>query len=217
MPTNYSNYSKTKKAVVNGVPAVPNGLEKNLKQYLSNLNELIESKLGVRGNALDRHVTLRELQDAGVVDRIDASGKFSPNLVNAQNRGFTNTGTMRMFTSIREKTFRSSTHTFAHGLGRVPDLVQLRAICTATGDGDYVVGDIVVLPGSIVEAEGDNEGCTIILTSTEIKLFFAEDGIAKIVQKDGTGTTILNDQTEANSKWDIEAKAFVFEESTQGN
>ena len=115
MPTNYST---TKKAVVNGVPAVPSNVDKNLKQYLNNLNELIESKLGVRGNALDRHVTLRELQNAGVVDRVDASGKFSPNAVNAQNRGFTNTGTMRMFTSQREKSFRSSTHTFAHGYWR---------------------------------------------------------------------------------------------------
>jgi len=164
MPTNYST---TKKAVVNGVPAVPSNVDKNLKQYLNNLNELIESKLGVRGNALDRHVTLRELQNAGVVDRVDASGKFSPNAVNAQNRGFTNTGTMRMFTSQREKSFRSSTHTFAHGLGRVPDLVQLRAICTATGDEDYVVGDIVVLPNSVVETEGDKEGVSVVVNITE--------------------------------------------------
>ena len=68
--------------------------------------------------------------------------------------------------------------TFAHGLGRVPDLVQLRAICTATGDEDYVVGDIVVLPNSVVETEGDKEGVSVMLTTTEIKLFFAEDGIA---------------------------------------
>jgi|TARA_R110001592_G_scaffold107205_3_gene300306 hypothetical protein len=215
MPTNYST---TKKAVVNGVPAVPSNVDKNLKQYLNNLNELIESKLGVRGNALDRHVTLRELQNAGVVDRVDASGKFSPNAVNAQNRGFTNTGTMRMFTSQREKSFRSSTHTFAHGLGRVPDLVQLRAICTATGDEDYVVGDIVVLPNSVVETEGDKEGVSVMLTTTEIKLFFAEDGIAIVVERDGTGgQTVLNDVTSANSRWDIEVKAFLFQESTQGN
>jgi len=215
MPTNYST---TKKAVVNGVPAVPSNVDKNLKQYLNNLNELIESKLGVRGNALDRHVTLRELQNAGVVDRVDASGKFSPNAVNAQNRGFTNTGTLRMFTSQREKCFRSSTHTFAHGLGRVPDLVQLIALCTAAGGDAYVVGDIVVLPGSVVETEGDNEGCTIMLTTKEVKLFVAEHGLGVVVEKDGTGgLDVLNDQTEANSRWDVEVKAFVFETSKQGN
>jgi len=213
-----SDYDKNTKRRVNGVPAIPTTIDANLQQYLRQLNELLEGSVGIRGNALDRNVTVRELVDAGVAESPEKNAKYVPNAVNAQNRGFVGTGRMRMFTSQREKTFRSSTHTFAHGLGRIPDLIQLRAICTATGDEDYVVGDTVILPGSTTDPDGNDEGGTIILTTEEVKLFFAANGIGLVVERDGTGgLTVLNDQTEANSRWDIEVKAFVFDTATQGN
>lgn len=213
-----SDYDKNTKRRVNGVPAIPTTIDANLQQYLRQLNELLEGSVGIRGNALDRNVTVRELVDAGVAESPEKNAKYVPNAVNAQNRGFVGTGRMRMFTSQREKTFRSSTHTFAHGLGRIPDLIQLRAICTATGDEDYVAGDTVILPGSTTDPDGNDEGGTIILTTEEVKLFFAANGIGLVVERDGTGgLTVLNDQTEANSRWDIEVKAFVFDTATQGN
>ena len=210
-----ARYNKTSRSFVSSMPAIPSDASKSLQAYLRNLGELIESKIGTRGNALDRHVTVRELQDAGVIDRIDQSAIYRPGAVNAQNRGFTNTGTMSMFKSPREKSYQSSTHTFTHFLGRVPDFVQLVAHCTATGDGTFEVGDVVALPNSLVETEGNNEGCTVEITSSKIKVFAAANGIGVVVKKDGTGgLVVLNNQTEANSRWDIEVKAFVFEEST---
>ena len=215
MPTNYST---TKKAVVNGVPAVPTNVDKNLKQYLNNLNELIESKLGIRGNALDRHVTLRELQNAGVVDRIDASGKFSPNAVNSQNRGFTNTGTMGMYVSERQRPFQSCTLTFKHDLGRSPDLVQLTAYCIVA-EFSFEVGDEVVLACSTDDGSGSSEGATILKTNTNIIIHVAQNGFAQIVRKDNGDAALLgsNDTSESNANWELEVKAFTFQESTQGN
>ena len=213
-----SDYDKNTKRRVNGVPAIPTTIDANLQQYLRQLNELLEGSVGIRGNALDRNVTVRELVDAGVAESPEKNAKYVPNAVNAQNRGFVGTGRMRMFTSQREKSFRSSTHTFAHGLGRVPDLVQLIAHCTAADGDTYEPGDIVVLPGSIAETSGDLEGCTVLLTTEEVKLFVAENGLGVVVEKDGTGgLDVLNDQTEANSRWDVEVKAFVFDTATQGN
>jgi hypothetical protein len=213
-----SDYDKNTKRRVNGVPAIPTTIDANLQQYLRQLNELLEGSVGIRGNALDRNVTVRELVDAGVAESPEKNAKYVPNAVNAQNRGFVGTGRMRMFTSQREKTFRSSTHTFAHGLGRIPDLVQLRAICTAADGDTYEPGDIVVLPGSTTDPDGNDEGGTIIVTTEEVKLFFAANGIGLVVERDGTGgLDVLNDQTEANSRWDIEVKAFVFDTATQGN
>lgn len=214
MPTNYST---TKKAVVNGVPAVPTNVDKNLKQYLNNLNELIESKLGIRGNALDRHVTLRELQNAGVVDRIDASGKFSPNAVNSQNRGFTNTGTMRMFTSKRTTSFQSASLTFKHGLGRVPDLVQVSMHCTKT-EQTFEPGDIVVAASSTeLDNSGNSEGLTTMKTKDQVIVHIGTNGWGSIVEPDNTAAFMGNEDTASNSSWEVEVKAFIFEESTQGN
>ena len=131
-----SDYDRNTKRRVNGVPAIPTTIDANLQQYLRQLNELLEGSVGIRGNALDRNVTVRELVDAGVAESPEKNSKYVPNAVNAQNRGFVGTGRMRMFTSQREKSFRSSTHTFAHGLGRIPDLVQVSS-CIVLADRWY--------------------------------------------------------------------------------
>mgnify|MGYP003316498057 CR=1 FL=1 len=57
-----------------------------------------------------------------------------------------------MFTSKRQKTFESTSHTFAHGLGRAPDLVQVTAYCIVA-EKSFEVGDQVVAGESFGEIE----------------------------------------------------------------
>jgi hypothetical protein len=214
---------KQRKGKVTGVPSVPKSVNRELQNYLRSLSELIETKVGLRGNALDRHVTLRELQDAGVVDRIDSAKNFNVNAVNAQNRGFTNTGTLRMFTSQKQRPFESAILTFKHNLGRVPDLVQVCCYCIADAD-TWKKGDILILPGSSRDdgSSGSdlNEGMSIQKTATEIICYCGENGFASVTEKDGTGQSDLlgDDETTADAaSWEVEVKAFVFESSKQGN
>ena len=209
---------RQRKGRVTGVPAIPKGISSELQAYLRNLSELIETKVGLRGNALDRHVTLRELQDAGVVKDLPKAKSYSPNAVDSQNRGFTNTGTMRMFTSKRQKTFESTSHTFAHGLGRAPDLVQVTAYCIVA-EKSFEVGDQVVLACSTDDGGGVSEGATILKTNTNIIIYVAQNGFASVVRKDNGDGALLGDSdtSESNSNWELEVKAFVFEASKQGN
>ena len=51
---------------VPGLPTVPAGISPELRQYLSNLAEAVEIRLGRRGDPIDRAVTLRELVDSGL-------------------------------------------------------------------------------------------------------------------------------------------------------
>ena len=209
--------------MVHAVPAIPKNINKEMSGYLRGLQELIETKVGTRGNALDRNVTLRELRDAGGVKGVDASGRYSPNTVNAQNRGFTNTGTMQMHTSERQRPFEAAILTFNHNLGRVPDLVQV--CCYAIKDSDtWKKGDILILPGSSRDDSGlvgdNNEGMSIQKTATKIICYCGEKGFGTVTEKDGTGNSDLlgdGETTAAAASWEIEVKAFIFEASTQGN
>ena len=210
--------------MVHAVPAVPKNINKEMSSYLRGLQELIETKVGTRGNALDRNVTLRELRDAGVVKGVDASGRYSPNTVNAQNRGFTNTGTLRMYKSPLTPVYESSSHEFKHGLGRVPDMVQGFMHCTED-DETYKVGDIISMNANLNMAgtsssDGSNEGTTILADSLKLEVFIGDNGWGFVIERDGTGghDALGDGDTDlASSKWSIEVKAFIFEESTQGN
>jgi hypothetical protein len=215
---------KQRKPKVTGVPSVPKSVNRELQNYLRSLSELIETKVGIRGNALDRHVTLRELQDAGVVDRIDSAKNFNVNAVNAQNRGFTNTGTLRMFKSQLSPVFESSTHEFKHGLGRIPDIIQAYMHCTKADD-TYKVGDVICITANINMAgtsasSGSNEGITILADATKLEAYTGDNGWGFVIERDGTGQSDdlgSGDTTLASSGWSLEIKAFVFETSTQGN
>ena len=210
---------RQRKGRVTGVPAIPKGISSELQAYLRNLSELIETKVGLRGNALDRHVTLRELQDAGVVKDLPNAKTYSPNAVDSQNRGFTNKGTLRMFTSKLEPTFQSAVITVNHGLGRVPDLVQCSMHCKTAEQG-FSVGDIVILAASTNDVEGEEEGATIIKTKTQIKIHIGENGWGEVINPTdptSNSTPGSSDTSALNSSWDIEVKAFVFETSKQGN
>ena len=208
--------------MVHSVPAIPRDVGKEMGAYLRGLQELIETKVGSRGNALDRNVTLRELRDAGVVKGLDAAGRYTPNAVNAQNRGFTNTGTLRMYKSPLTPVYESSSHEFKHGLGRVPDIVQGFMHCTED-DETYKAGDIISMNANLNMGGTDsstNEGTTILADNSKIEVFIGDNGWGFVIERDGTGghdALGAGDTTLASSKWSIEVKAFVFEESTQGN
>jgi len=219
-----SRYNKTVKPNVSGVPAIPSNIDKSLQIYLRNLGELIESKIGTRGNALDRHVTVRELQDAGVINRIDQSAVYRPGAVNAQNRGFTGTGTLRMFKSQLTPVFEASSHEFEHGLGRVPDIIQAYMHCTVDDD-TYKVGDVICITANINMAgtsasSGSHEGITILADAIKLEAYTGDNGWGFVIERDGTGQSDdlgSGVTTLAASKWSLEIKAFVFQENTAGN
>lgn len=208
---------RQRKGRVTGVPAIPKGISSELQSYLRNLSELIETKVGLRGNALDRHVTLRELQDAGVVKDLPKAKSYSPNAVDSQNRGFTNKGTLRMFTSKRTTSFQSASLTFKHGLGRVPDLVQVSMHCTKA-EQTFEPGDIVVAASSTeLDNSGNSEGLTTMKTKDQVIVHIGTNGWGSIVEPDNTAAFMGNEDTASNSSWEVEVKAFVFETSKQGN
>lgn len=208
---------RQRKGRVTGVPAIPKSISGEMQAYLRNLSELIETKVGLRGNALDRHVTLRELQDAGVVKNLPKAKNYSPNAVDSQNRGFTNKGTMRMFTSKRTTSFQSASLIFKHGLGRVPDLVQVSMHCTKA-EQTFKPGDIVVAASSTELDNNDaTEGLTTMKTKDQVIVHIGTNGWGSVVEPDNTAAFMGNEDTASNSSWDVEVKAFVFETSKQGN
>lgn len=53
-----------------GFPPVPSNLDPNTKAYLRALGEAMEVRLGLRGDPIDRAVTLRELIDSGLATQL---------------------------------------------------------------------------------------------------------------------------------------------------
>ena len=72
---------------VPGIPTPPPNLSPEVRRYLQSVVEILEIRLGIRGDAKDRAITLRELIDAGVVDEAKAAA-FDLHNVTAANRGF---------------------------------------------------------------------------------------------------------------------------------
>ena len=77
----------TRPTKVPGLPTVPAGISPELRQYLSNLAEAVEIRLGRRGDPIDRAVTLRELVDSGLATYLrgapyDPSGAAPPDFEN---------------------------------------------------------------------------------------------------------------------------------------
>lgn len=69
----------TQKATkVPSLPALPNNVDPQLRQYLENLSEATEVRLGRRGDPRDRAITLRELIDSGLAEQLKVS-PFDPN------------------------------------------------------------------------------------------------------------------------------------------
>lgn len=73
------------------VPAIPNApvtVDAQTRQYFDSLKEAVEIRLGRRGAAEDRAVTLRELIDSGLAERLKST-PFDPNNFNTGSLGFT--------------------------------------------------------------------------------------------------------------------------------
>ena len=74
------------------IPKPPADLSPEAKRYLEALSEAVEVRLGRRGDPQDRAVTLRELVDSGVAQKIKAAA-YDPNSVTQSNIGFQPTAT----------------------------------------------------------------------------------------------------------------------------
>lgn len=77
----------SKPTKVPGISSPPASADAQTKQYLENLAEAVEIRLGRRGDPQDRAVTLRELIESGLAKRLAAS-PFDPNNPNRSNMGF---------------------------------------------------------------------------------------------------------------------------------
>ena len=72
---------------VPALPSVPQtGITPELTTYLRNLNDAVDIRLGRKGDARDRAVTLRELIEGGIVLEAN-SGAFNTNIINGQTVG----------------------------------------------------------------------------------------------------------------------------------
>ena len=72
---------------VPALPSVPQaGITPELATYLRNLNDAVDIRLGRKGDARDRAVTLRELIEGGIVLEAN-SGAFNTNVINGQTVG----------------------------------------------------------------------------------------------------------------------------------
>jgi len=60
------------------LPALPAGTDPALRQYLSNLAEIVETRLGRLADPRDRAVTLRELVESGLAEELKLR-PFDPN------------------------------------------------------------------------------------------------------------------------------------------
>lgn len=93
--------------------------------------------------------------------------------------------------------------TFAHGLGAVPDLVQVQLTCTS-GEGGFAIGDqIVIVPSS--EIDGSNEGFSLRIDATNVYIRIGGNGPGQYTRKDnGAGFTLTS------FRWDMTILAFTF-------
>lgn len=69
------------------IPALPSGIGRDLSVFLAALKERLEVREGLRGDALDRAATLRELQSAGVVAVSSAGVVAAPSVSSATGGG----------------------------------------------------------------------------------------------------------------------------------
>lgn len=93
----------------------------------------------------------------------------------------------------------ASTTTLTHGLGAMPDWIQLRARCV-TAEYGYAVGDEVDL--SNIDTNASNRGIVTIVTSTQIKVTVGNGGVVALNASTGVAATI----TAAN--WNLIVRAF---------
>ena len=79
--------SKTRPTTLPGFPKVPIALPPEVRKYLEALSEVVEIRVGRRGDPRDRAITLRELIDSGLALELEDS-PFDPNAYNENDLGF---------------------------------------------------------------------------------------------------------------------------------
>jgi len=70
-----------------GIPKAPSGATPEEKRWYDTIAQIMEIRLGLRGDPRDRAVTLRELISSGLANDLKAS-PFDPNQINSTNIGF---------------------------------------------------------------------------------------------------------------------------------
>ena len=70
-----------------GIPKAPAGATPEEKRWYDTIAQIMEIRLGLRGDPRDRAVTLRELISSGLAKDLKAS-PFDPNQINSTNIGF---------------------------------------------------------------------------------------------------------------------------------
>ena len=77
----------SKPTQVPGIPRTPVSVDAETRRYLEALSEALQIRLGLRGDPIDRAITLRELIDSGLAVSLKAT-PFDPNNLNGGNLGF---------------------------------------------------------------------------------------------------------------------------------
>ena len=209
-----------------GIPAVPKDASPSVQAYLRSLAEAVEKSIGIRGDPENRNPTVKELADAGILERTEFSTKFNPNDVNDQNRGYKSNKTksksegggagtegasgasVKVFVSKRQSSERGKIHTFSHGLGRAPDLIQFFAHCVKN-ETYYTAGDIVVISANSYDLNigGGDVRFESSISNTEIKATIGKDGAAILNPNNASLSSVL---IQASGKWELQVKAFIF-------
>ena len=73
-----------------GIPKPPSKLDVETKRYLETLAEVIEIRLGRKGDILDRAVTVRELIESGLAESQKTVLRFDTDNVSGTTVGISN-------------------------------------------------------------------------------------------------------------------------------
>jgi len=113
------------------------------------------------------------------------------------------------FTSIAESgqfgVTAGSLITYAHGLGSVPQLMQVRAICLSA-DGGYAVNDLILLNHSVGDRAGSSNsiGIQVRFNASNIYVQIGATHFHNSLNKSGGAVVTLDD-----AKWGLFIKAWV--------
>lgn len=93
-----------------------------------------------------------------------------------------------------------------HGLGVRPKLIHCELVCTVTGDGGYVAGDVVAINPAINSNGGSvNRGLSLVLTPSTIGVRFGASANALEILDRATGNAVaLN-----NNRWNLVVRAWA--------
>jgi hypothetical protein len=101
---------------------------------------------------------------------------------------------MTQFVGNQQESYKASEHTWTHGLGQVPDFVQIDLICKVA-ELNFTVGQTLIGTGTHSHASesNDNErGYTVIKSATTVQVLVAEDGLGIVTIPNETPRSITN-------------------------